>query len=155
MKQQINTDQFNELNDKQKRELELWCFTNSYFTRLAVPGEPARFTDTKTFINYVLNPIELSIGQMIEFLDDDYINVLYQYDNGNPAFATSVCDALWQAVKEELENVKCKHKNTKNKCEQCFEDKFGVVCKSCGKRKEIFSASGNAQGGRDSLCICV
>ena len=134
MKQHITIDQFNELNNKQKRELEAWCFTNSYFTRLAVPGEPARFTDTKTFTSYVLNPIELSIGQMIEFLndsgeysllnvhsevlglphnwgvgiienfnlcdgwvEDEYI-IKYQED-------VELCDTLWKAVKEELENL--------------------------------------------------
>jgi len=120
MKQHITVDEFYELNKEQRRQLETWCFTHRYFTRLAVPGEPARFTDTKTFTSYVLNPIELSIGQMIEYLSDTGNNFWISYDR-NPMLWSytkgktphpedqntipELCDALWQAVKEELEKL--------------------------------------------------
>jgi len=124
MKQHISVDEFYELSKDQQRRLETWCFTHRYFTRLAVPGEPARFTDTKTFTSYVLNPIELSIGQMIEFLEyhgklGQILHLLtwtgatcvWRVTNekgipsqidGRPDFK-ELCDALWEAVKEELE----------------------------------------------------
>ena len=118
MKQHISVDEFYKLSKDQQRRLEVWCFTHRYFTRLAVPGEPARFTDTKTFTNHVLNPIELSIGQMIEFLSDTGNNFWISYDR-NPMLwsytkgktphpedqntVPEICDTLWKAVKEELE----------------------------------------------------
>jgi len=126
MKLHINIDQFNELNNKQKKELELWCFAHRYFTRLAVPGEPSRFTDTKTFTRYVLNPIELSIGQMVEFLEyhgklGQILHLLtwtgatcaWRVTNekgipnqidGLPDFK-ELCDALWEAVREKIKTL--------------------------------------------------
>ena len=123
MKQHISVDEFYKLSKEQQRRLEAWCFTHRYFTRLAVPGEPARFTDTKTLTSYVLNPIELSIGQMIEFLEEN-INgeelVIRIHSagmgwqrpgerlsdillNGHELTEDNVelCDALWEAVKEK------------------------------------------------------
>ena len=123
MKQHITVDEFYELGKKQQRRLETWCFNHRYFTRLAVPGEPARFTDTKTLTSYVLNPIELSIGQMIEFLEEningeelvirihsagmgwdgpgerlsDILLNGYELTEDN----VELCDALWEAVKEK------------------------------------------------------
>jgi len=116
MKQHITIEQLNELDRKQRRKLELWCFTHGYFTRYNVPGEPTRFSDTKTFTSYVIDPMELSIGQMIEFLDEqercdwvldgrsgyielhwkDHSHTIIQWDK-------ELCDALWEAVKEVLE----------------------------------------------------
>jgi len=123
MKQHITVDEFYELEREQQRRLETWCFTHRYFTRLAVPGESARFTDTKTFTSYVLNPIELSIGQMIEFLDENNgreelvirihsAGMGWQrpgerlsdiHFNGYELTEDNVelCDALWEAVKEK------------------------------------------------------
>jgi len=120
MKLHISVGEFYKLSKEQQRRLETWCFTHRYFTRLAVPGEPARFTDTKTFTSYVLNPIELSIGQMIEFLDDK-VPGKWSIDNtdsdgwyvggGNMNIypkgsrdSLGPCDALWEAVVAELEN---------------------------------------------------
>jgi len=133
MKQHISVDEFYKLSKEQQRRLEVWCFTHRYFTRLALPGEPARFTDTKTEENQVLNPIELSIGQMIEFLEDNkdafdpniprsktrsgkrvYAEdidhtprIEYQHPSGMLFFSMQwdgeLCDALWKAVKEKLE----------------------------------------------------
>ena len=133
MKQYISVDEFYKLSKDQQRRLEVWCFERRYFTRLAVPGEPARFTDTKTSTNCVLNPIELSIGQMIEFLDENKDafdqNILrpktrsgkrvyaedidhtprieYQHPSGMLFFSmqwdNELCFALWEAVKEVLE----------------------------------------------------
>jgi len=104
MKQHISVDEFYELSKEQQRRLETWCFTHRYFTRLAVPGEPARFTDTKTSTNCVLNPIELSIGQMIEFLaqgDRSYYLPVCSFEG--EIDPETCCDDLWKAVKEELE----------------------------------------------------
>ena len=50
--------------------------------------------------------------------------------------------------------LNCKHGNNKMKCEECFADKFGKACTKCGKRKQIFAATGSAEGGRDSICKC-
>lgn len=50
--------------------------------------------------------------------------------------------------------MKCKHSQLKEKCEKCFEEKFGSVCNICGKRKQIFTTSSGAEGGRDSVCKC-
>jgi len=87
MKQHITAEQLNELSEKEKEILIKWSAERNY-------GSYVEIDDW----DYGL----LSIGQMIEFLDDDYINVLYEYDNGNPAYAESVCDALWEAVKKIL-----------------------------------------------------
>ncbi len=51
-------------------------------------------------------------------------------------------------------NQTCKHNNDKMKCTKCFEEKFGTACKVCGRRKEVFSTSNGAEGGRDSICKC-
>lgn len=53
-------------------------------------------------------------------------------------------------------NQTCKHNQIKTKCNKCFEEKFGKVCKNpdCKKRKEVFSTSNGAEGGRDSICKC-
>jgi len=120
MKQHISVDEFYKLSKEQQRRLETWCFTHRYFTRLAVPGEPARFIDTKTLTSYVLNPIELSIGQMIEFLDENkdgfdlkgedmwYVpRIEYQHPSGMLFFSmqwdNELCYALWEAVRKVLE----------------------------------------------------
>lgn len=50
--------------------------------------------------------------------------------------------------------MNCKHNQLKEKCEKCFEEKFGSACKICGKRKQIFSTSNGSEGGRDSVCTC-
>ena len=104
MKQHITVDEFYKLSKEQQRRLETWCFNHSYFTRLAVPGEPARFTDTKTFTSYMLNPIELSIGQMIEFLaKGDRSFYLPDCAPEGEIDPETWCNNLWRDVKKVLE----------------------------------------------------
>ena len=45
----------------------------------------------------------LSIGQMIEFLRIDYYHAIADYGGFDWVEPSMVCDALWQAVKEKLE----------------------------------------------------
>jgi len=85
MKKRITEEQWNELTEEGKAEL----------------GEPSAVFDLDTGWHKMYP----SIGQMIEFLDDEYINALYFRDG--PAVhkkirAVGVCDALWKAVKEVL-----------------------------------------------------
>ena len=85
MKQHITKKQWDELNDKEKK---IWCKkTTGNFSGLKTP------TDYPT------------IGQMIEFLGDDYLEVL-SVVRGNAIYkmveARYVCDALWEAVKYKL-----------------------------------------------------
>jgi hypothetical protein len=129
MKQNITTDQLAQLSDKQRYNLVSWCFKNDYFTRIPVPGEAARFTDLKKGISLVIDEPLLSIGQMIEFLeergsdtliDDMLINdrvgggctIEVTDPQGNKEWDSGfvidwdrrveLCDALWEAVKEAL-----------------------------------------------------
>ena len=86
MKQHITVKQLDELEEKEK--LEKWCFRKRYFNSRI----PER----------LVMPL-LSIGQMIEFLYE------HKYDYGDVDFLTfddstpDICDALWEAVKEVLE----------------------------------------------------
>lgn len=110
MKQHITIDQLLELSPKAKKKLELWCFEKRYFTRHPVPGEPARFSTTDTYENFVVDPPLPSIGQMIEFFDGK-CNLKLEQDlkywtvktsNGRFFQHFELCDALWEAVKEVL-----------------------------------------------------
>jgi len=100
MKQYIKVQQFYELSDRAKITLDIWCEDKKY---------PAS---------------GLSIGQMIEFLDDymkthrwkegieidkgeDYWHIYApckEYKYIKSRYESEVlCDALWEAVKEVLE----------------------------------------------------
>ena len=89
MKQEITQKQWRELSERSQLEI-----AKRYGDGIEKP---------EFWVNNPSVYINLSIGQMIEFLGDDYINVLYKYDNGNPAWTEHVCDALWESVKEVLE----------------------------------------------------
>ena len=87
MKQHITAEQWEELNQVGKMAItEWWAFNRDCDSRL------------------------LSIGQMIEFLDNVDIDVRLNkgrqrslgYINGNRK-EKELCDALWEAVKEVLE----------------------------------------------------
>lgn len=92
MKQHITADQLNELSDKAKEKLREWWSSE---------GKPL-----------------LSIGQLIEFLDIYENNFEFEKMHGYweirrkldldyyqvKETAQELCDALWQAVKEVLEN---------------------------------------------------
>lgn len=98
MKQQITPEQRAELSSKARERLIDWCFDHTPRQRLA----------------------NLNIGQMIEFLDEQRPNRMeisrddmkrwilwYPYfdDSKEDYFylAHELCDALWKAVKEILE----------------------------------------------------
>lgn len=114
MKQRITNDQIYELDGESIRKLEFWCFEHDYFLTHNVPGQPARFTKTDTYESFSMLPMELSIGQMIEFLDKhDHMTISikrcwdskrsvadWKYINTR---SDELCDALWEAVKQVLE----------------------------------------------------
>ncbi len=83
MKQHITKDQHNDLGLEPMIKLEEWCLSKAY------------------------EPLELSIGQMIEFLDkhdkDKLTYVLIDSDSENNWAVNELCDRLWEAVKEVLE----------------------------------------------------
>jgi hypothetical protein len=87
MKQHITTKQLNELSERGMEKLILWTVDDRDYNS------------------------RLSIGQMIEFLK--YYGKLKQIHNTDVGMTriewkaepqpTSICDALWEAVKEVLE----------------------------------------------------
>jgi len=101
MKQNITQEQLDELTTRQRKKLEDWVFENI----------------TKTVNKFI--PL-LSIGQMIEFLEDnkeggweiynlpvqisnDKILGLFVVNNyGKYYRRPELCDAIWEAVKEVL-----------------------------------------------------
>lgn len=97
MKQHISVEQLSELSDKSREKLEDYVFSNIIMTQ-------------KRFI-----PL-LSIGQMIEFLDEECgawkmeswqeWEIVDTEMNKNITLSKSaeLCDALWNSVKEILEN---------------------------------------------------
>jgi hypothetical protein len=113
MKQHITVEQLRELSDKGMERLHNLVFKGKKFVGFHNAG-----------------PLLLSIGQMIEFLDDHYGNQTIKYcsallidnqsintrDGGRwlamkasnhkdrKYFSDELCDALWSAIKEELEN---------------------------------------------------
>ena len=140
MKQHITVEQLNELSEKGKEKLRKWWKPQDtdLVWNWKNKGEPE--------INHACNYQEawdssagsdgygncfplLSIGQMIEFLDDKRLHVPYNNDNlveffgvskyglghwyvgvdGSDELASTdhirleLCDALWEAVKEVLE----------------------------------------------------
>ncbi len=98
MKQHITQKQLNELSDKGKGKLLNYCDKNNICRfGVVVDGKAHPLVDRLPL---------LSIGQMIEFLGDDYIYSLYLHEGRavlTMVKTESVCDALWQACKEVLE----------------------------------------------------
>ncbi len=100
MKQTITRDQLNELSKNGKKNLLKWW--KEKMKHNLFPGE--------WFENELL-----SIGQLIEFLDEDnklytdeYGNVVlpsYRRDEDHPDYHKGdwLCDDLWEVVKEVLE----------------------------------------------------
>lgn len=107
MKQWITEDQFNELADEQKTVWLDWIKERGYtFAKI--------YPESRTFGWMTLNfP---SIGEMIEFLADNhkqYDGITYKDDDGKlyiePRYINgwkieTLCDELWEAVKEILNN---------------------------------------------------
>lgn len=113
MKQHITVSQLNQLNKKGKKRLDEWFCRQPYtytLTSIQKVGETG-------FKN---NSPLLSIGQMIEFLDENgfyidnfmeqfiskdkkYWEITYLWlDRAHVVSKTELCDALWEAVKEVL-----------------------------------------------------
>lgn len=89
MKQNIALRQLDELPLKSKVKLREWCIEQKY---CGLENEIG-----------VLSDMQLSIGQMIEFLGQDNWGMVRDAleDKGSDGF----CDALWEAVKHELSEV--------------------------------------------------
>jgi len=100
MKQHITEIQLRELSPKAERKLNNWWEIN-YF-RMGIPGS---IGGSEYSIGTYFEPL-LSIGQMIEFLEDSghwthnksMVSLNLREDS-----ITNICDTLWDAVKEELE----------------------------------------------------
>ena len=111
MKQNITPEQLDELSNKAKDKLNKWMQDHNYHsyksvTTIATTGE--------TITGYVITP--LSIGQMIEFLENNtkyqfYIfrrtldwKIIHEELQYGKTLNIKLCDALWEAVKEVLNN---------------------------------------------------
>ena len=98
MKQHINADQLRELNKKQLNKLWFWYVSHNYEEVKDEKGWDVNF-----------KKIKLSIGQMIEFLGDDWFYSLIESypssdrDNLEMSKPYVLCDILWVAVKNKLE----------------------------------------------------
>jgi hypothetical protein len=97
MKQNITTKQLNELSEKGKDKLITWMMNCGYVT---------------VEVNLEEDIPLLSIGQMIEFLDEQFVElhqtssfwgVRLKKNKYVVEKPKELCDALWQAVKEVLE----------------------------------------------------
>jgi hypothetical protein len=104
MKQHITEDQLNELSDEGKIKLNEWY--NKKPHEYLIVGICADGTTNKTY----QQPPLLTIGQMIEFLDGNFINFwrgkrddwLIIIDDDKHIVKKELVDALWDAVKEVL-----------------------------------------------------
>lgn len=89
MKQHITEIQLSELTHDGLDKLHQFCNKHNYYIQ----------------DNGYKKPL-LSIGQMIEFLGEDwYLDIFTANDIGDvlKMYESQVCDALWKATKEELE----------------------------------------------------
>jgi hypothetical protein len=116
MKQRITAEQLNELTDVGRRKLHSHhTFKKGDWVMTIRPhgitgGSEWLLTDDtwKFFIHDMPEytfPL-LSIGQMIEFLGDDYCDALMRVNNWEleeTTKADEVCDGLWELVKSGLE----------------------------------------------------
>ena len=117
MKQFITIDQLKELSDQAKQRLGEWIHRNPSFVPLDLPLKDQSYqviwTEPKTPNNKTYWLPLLSIGQMIEFLDEhnrgyESMNIIplindikKDYIDVKPV--DDWCDSLWEAVKEVLE----------------------------------------------------
>ena len=81
MKQAVNRNQLEELSKKAYSKLDKWMSSKGYWTSTMV----------------VYGPM---LGQMMEFLGDAKLNWLF---DGTTIVTETLCDELWEAVKEVLE----------------------------------------------------
>jgi len=106
MKQHITVQDLNQLSKTGKKRLRNWCKGKGYGKNELVEWENGE----KTFLPFDI----LSIGQMIEFLDeeDDYFKTWYRQGNSKVSktnktisweYNEELCDDLWQEVTKVLE----------------------------------------------------
>lgn len=88
MKLSVSPEQMANLSPTAKQRLFDWCKENDYGS--TIDGE---FVPT----------VQLSIGQMIHFLGEDYHHAICSLDATDTVKSESVCDAFFNAVKENLE----------------------------------------------------
>ena len=103
MKQHITPEQLNELSEKGRKKLWAWCKEKGYLGII----------DHSRPLEYYMKPF--SIGQMVEFLVDQFEGVKIEWTDSNACIVKvpgvigvggnreGLCDALWEAVKEVLE----------------------------------------------------
>jgi len=118
MKQHITIDQLNELSFETRKKLEKFATEHGYTNR-----EEVLHDDGDDVLDYISLPL-LSIGQMIEYLEENTEKILYidsyfphqmgyshnygtiYKDMPGPAYAiawtNNLCDDLWEACKEAL-----------------------------------------------------
>ena len=107
MKQNITSSQLNELSDKGKEKLKLYIFTKKE-SMVCSSKESLTNTHGDKPCKYCTLPL-LSIGQMLEFLDDnskfdigdDWDNVVLPVEIGE---MNKLADALWEACKNILDD---------------------------------------------------
>ena len=113
MKQHITTEQLKELSKKGLKKYQKYLNSLEYvdvykYLYMGRAGKRIDFTKEETDTLPVL-----SIGQMIEFLDeeDDYFKTWYRQGKSKISkecrtfewlYDTELCNALWEAVKEVL-----------------------------------------------------
>lgn len=117
MKQHITIEQLNELGEKGKKQLRKWYYPKRSNGDLIIYHEPINPVFRNTTMIFGERPMYgdptplLSIGQMIEFLDEHDVDILTSLQCEQPAHDFSSeymfkpkdwCDALWEAVKEIL-----------------------------------------------------
>ena len=98
MKQNITEKQLNELSEKGKKRLRKWWKPKTgdfMISDLSDGSKSVGFVVQSELVGGTDLPL-LSIGQMIEYLNDDYI----PYER-----AKDFCDALWKLVKEKSDLI--------------------------------------------------
>ena len=100
MKQNITSKQFESLNSQARIKLQEWCEKHGYHDIVENKKEGVAFGEV-----FIL----ISIGQMIEFLGDSWHKGAF-ICTGDEVFGRcdgftneTLCDYLWEAVKEVLE----------------------------------------------------
>ena len=93
MKQHITEEQLNELSEKAKDRYNHWYKDKGYLSKV----------DDNGWFVFIPSSL-LSIGQMIEFLDDFHLAMDVVKISWLPNMDfRNLCDDLWIAVKERLE----------------------------------------------------
>ena len=99
MKQNITPKQLNELSEKGRNRLRKW-YLKTYLIDMTDMRQLALATKEELTAHYnrrIEDVLCLSIGQMIEFLEEHKTLSNIEYKTGQ------LCDTLWQATQEVLE----------------------------------------------------